>query len=326
MQSNTTDAPVLDREADAFTLIDHSNPVHSKVVVVDWMLGNSCSYACSYCPKALHDGSVRWQKTDDILHLYRQMQRHYVEEREKVIWLQFTGGEPTMHPRIMDLLGHASDMGFKVSLISNASRTLRFWEKINPCLDSVILTYHAEFADIDHFIQIGQMMVDRISVHINVTMIPDQFDKILEDAHRLNSALPAASVSLKPLRQEFGSELYDYTDEQMHVLSKGMPAVSAPVGDKPRSLMHAVTASGHRETLRANQFILKGLNRWAGYTCNIGLESLRVKGSGDVYRSVCGVGGVIGRLGQDIDLPTNPITCTRSSCSCLADILIRKEL
>lgn len=319
-------AAAAERAPDYFTSIDHLDQAHAKVVVVDWMLGNSCSYACSYCPKALHDGSVRWQKTDDVLHLYQQLQRHYVETYDKTIWLQFTGGEPTMHPRIIDLLGHASDMGFKVSLISNASRTIRFWEKINPCLNSVILTYHAEFADRDHFIQIGQMMVERISVHVNVTMIPDRFDQILEDAQEINRALPSASVSLKPLRQEFGSELYDYSEEQMRVLSKGLPATAPPVGEKPRSLMRAVTPNGESEVLRANQFILRGMNNWKGYKCNVGLESLRVKGSGEVYRGVCGVGGPIGRLGQEIDLPKQPIRCTKSACSCLADILIRKEV
>ncbi len=316
----------IQNELDAFTLIDHSDPVHAKIVVVDWMLGNACSYACSYCPKALHDGTVRWQKTKDVLHLYHQMKRHYVDERDKIVWLQFTGGEPTMHPRIIDLLQQASEIDFKVSLISNASRTPRFWEKISGCLNSVILTYHAEFAELDHFIRVAKMMEDRISVHINVTMHPDRFDQTFEDAQELRAALPAASISLKPLRQEFGAKLYDYTDDQMRVLSKGLPSKYAPVGEKPRSLMRATTRSGQCETLPPNEFILRGKNRWRGYNCNVGLESLRVRGNGEVYRGVCGVGGVIGYLGEDVDLPRDPIRCTNDSCSCLADILIRKEL
>ena len=316
----------LQNDTDVFTLIEHSDPMYGKIVVVDWMLGNSCSYACSYCPKSLHDGSIKWQKTSDILHLYHQMREHYVAERDKVVWLQFTGGEPTMHPRIIDLLRHASEMDFKVSLISNASRTLRFWEKISDCLNSVILTYHAEFAELNHFVQVAGMMADRISVHINVTMHPDRFDQILQDAQELRAALPAASISLKPLRQEFGSKLYDYTEDQLRVLSKGLPSKQAPIGEKPRSLMRATTPSGHSEILPPNEFILRGMNRWRGYQCNVGLESLRVRGNGQVMRGVCGVGGVIGYLGEDIDLPSDPIRCTRDYCSCLADILIRKEL
>lgn len=317
---------VVQNDLDVVTRIDHADPAHEKVVLVDWMLGNSCSYACSYCPKNLHDGSIRWHRTEDVLHLYRQMRRHYADAQGKVVWLQFTGGEPTMHPRIIDLLRHASEQGFKVSLISNASRTLRFWEKINGCLNNIILTYHAEFADLDHFVRVAKMMVDRISVQINVTMHPNSFEQTLEAAQKLRSALPAASISLKPLRQEFGSELYDYTERQLDVLSKGLPPTSKLIGEKPRSVMRVTTRSGHSETVRANEFILNGTNRWQGYYCNIGLESLRVKGSGEVYRSVCGVGGPIGRLGENIDLPLESIQCTKQSCSCLADILVHKVL
>ncbi|CUJ93240.1 molybdenum cofactor biosynthesis protein A [Ruegeria denitrificans] len=315
----------IQNASNRFTLIDHPDPLCGKMVVVDWTLGNSCSYACSYCPKNLHDGSLKWQKPNDVLHLYRQLRRHYVDEMDRIVWLQLTGGEPTMHPQIVDLLHQASAKGFKISLISNASRTVRFWEKINKCLNSVILTYHAEFADLDHFIRVAGMMVDHITVHINVTMHPDHFDQTLEDARKLRAALPAASISLKPLRRDFGAQLYDYTKEQMQVLTNGLPSDRAPIGEQPRSLMRATTRSGRTETLRPNEFLLRDLNRWRGYKCNVGLESLRIRGNGEVYRGVCCVGGRLGYLGEDLVLPRDPIRCTKDACSCLADILIRKE-
>ncbi|MGA9436355.1 MAG: radical SAM protein [Roseobacter sp.] len=306
--------------------INHSDPKYARIVVVDWMLGNSCNYACSYCPTSLHDGSVRWQKTDDIFELYDQMQKHYVEAGKKLVWLQFTGGEPTMHPRIIDLLKRASDLGFKVSLISNGSRTMRFWEKIRGCLDNVILTYHNEFAHLDHFIKVGQMLSEQMVVHINITMHPDRFDQTVDEAKELRAALPAASISLKPLRVDFQSNLYEYSDDQKRILGQSMPPTQKAEGDKPRAMMRASTQYGQHDVLRGNDFILRGINRWKGYMCNVGLESLRVKGTGEVYRGVCAVGGRIGYLGEKIDLPRIPIRCSKDSCSCLADILTSKQL
>ena len=311
--------------ADPYTLIAHTNPHHAQTVLVDWMLGNACSYACSYCPKALHDGSIRWQKTEDVLDLYRQMKAHYADRYGKTVWLQFTGGEPTMHPRIIDLLRQASDMGFRVSLISNASRTLRFWEKIRDCLDSVILTYHNEFATLDHFIAVGDLLVDRMNVHINVTMHPDRFDRTFDEAKALRTGLPNATITLKPLRVGFEAELYDYSSEQKQILSRGVPSKVRPSGVTPRSTMQATTGSGQSHTLRANDFILQGINRWEGYECNIGLESLRIKGSGEVLRAVCGVGGRIGHLGAPVALPDAAIRCSKAACSCVADILTTKS-
>ena len=118
---------MAETRSETFDLVEHTSAAHARTVLVDWMLGNSCSYACSYCPKALHDGSIRWQKSDGILEFYQQLHRHYVFHRSRRVWLQFTGGEPTMHPQIIRLLQEAKALGFSVSLISNASRTLRFW-------------------------------------------------------------------------------------------------------------------------------------------------------------------------------------------------------
>ena len=40
--------------------LEHSNPSHKDWFVVNWCLGNTCNFACSYCPSGLHDGSKRW--------------------------------------------------------------------------------------------------------------------------------------------------------------------------------------------------------------------------------------------------------------------------
>ena len=46
--------------------IEHSNPIHNDWFVVNWCLGNTCNYKCSYCPSSLHDGSNRWPTLDSV--------------------------------------------------------------------------------------------------------------------------------------------------------------------------------------------------------------------------------------------------------------------
>ena len=308
----------------SFDLIEHSKADHARVVLVDWMLGNGCSYACSYCPKALHDGSSGWQRVEDVLDFYHQLDRHYVQARGKKVWLQFTGGEPTMHPQIVPLLEAAARHGFAVSLISNASRTLRFWQKIAPLLDSMILTYHNEFADLDHFLAVGRMLADRMPVHLNVTMRPGQFERTLDEARALRVAMPSASITLKPLRVDFEDQLFDYTPDQLRQMAEGIPPTGAPQGTMPRGTMTVQLPDGQRQRVRANEFVLRHENRWTGYRCNAGLESLRIKASGSVTRAVCAVGGQIGQLGAAVALPVAPVICTAEVCACTADILITK--
>lgn len=307
-----------------FDLIEHTNADHARTVLVDWMLGNGCSYACSYCPAALHDGSLRWQPAEAVLAFYDRLHRHYVHHRGRRVWLQFTGGEPTMHPRIIPLLEAATERGFSVSLISNASRTLRFWQRIAPHLDSVILTYHNEFAELDHFRAVGRLLAERMPVHINVTMRPDHFDRTLAEARALREAMPSASITLKPLRVDFDDMLFDYSPGQLAAMEAGLPATGPAQGAMPRGTMTAEAAGAPPQRVRANEFVIRGENHWRGYLCNAGLESLRVKGDGGITRAVCSVGGEIGRLGGEIALPAAPVVCTAGTCACVADILITK--
>jgi hypothetical protein len=161
-------------------------------------------------------------------------------------------------------------------------------------------------------------------VHINVTMRPDNFDRTLDEARALRAAMPAASITLKPLRVGFDTELFDYTQDQLDMMSAGLPQAAAQTGTMPRGTMTALGNDGTRRTIRATEFVVRGENRWRGYRCNAGLESLRVIGAGGITRAVCAAGGEIGRLGGPITLPTAPILCPASVCACTADILITK--
>ena len=253
-------------------LIRHTQPRHADVVLVDWMLGNSCNFACSYCPEALHDGSVRWQKPDAVIAFYDQLHRHYVVGMGRTVWLQFTGGEPTVYPGLMDILGAARARGFKVSLISNGSRTRRFWERLVERLDAAILTYHDEFVDHRAFLEIAGLASAQHPLNINVTAHPERFEAIVARAAELRAQVPNAWVTLKPLRRGFGSELYDYTPAQIEQMARWDPGGRPGPGTSPRGTMTVVMPDGTEFKRRANQFLVEGSNRWRGYSCAAGLE------------------------------------------------------
>ncbi len=305
--------------------IFHAAPEHRDVVLIDWMLGNSCNHACSYCPPNLHDGSIRWQEASDVIGFFDRLARHYVHGLGRHVWLQFTGGEPTMHPGIVPILTEAAARGFRTSLISNGSRTFRFWERILGLLDSAILTYHDEFADHAHFLDVVALLAREMPVHVNVTVHPDRFDTILDLAAEIEEAAPRVSMAFKPLRVGFGTELYGYTPAQVDRLEGQEIGRGKRDGSTPRGVMLSLYGDGAWELTRANDFILRGRNRWAGYQCDAGLESLRIHADGRIFRAVCGAGGVLGRLGRPVELPLSPVLCDRQACGCVSDILITKR-
>lgn len=316
--------PHLDAPSPAMA-VEHSNPDHARITLIDWMLGNRCNYACSYCPSGLHDGSLGWQPAEDVERMIDRLVAHYHDGLGRTVWIQFTGGEPTLNPQLPRILAHARDRGCKLSLISNGSRTPRYWQALLPKLESAILTYHGEGADPDGFFAIAETVASAIPLQVNVAVAPDRFDELMAIAERLWRDIPKIDVVLKPLRLGFGTALYPYAPEQLARLRRGFPSKRESRDVTPRSTVRVVAGDGSAERRRANQLILDGANRWAGFRCMAGVESLRIQGNGRITRAVCGVGGALGTLADPPELPLVGTTCDKAACACVADILISKR-
>src|SRR5579864_6218724 len=106
--------------------IRHSEPWRAKVLFVDWLLGNRCNYACSYCPKSLHDGSRPWMQQNVLLAFASRIIELCAEE-DRQAYFQLIGGEVTLIPELPRLLSSIASLGGRVGLISNGNRQLSWW-------------------------------------------------------------------------------------------------------------------------------------------------------------------------------------------------------
>lgn len=301
--------------------LEHASTAADQQTNIEITLGNRCNYACSYCPDNLHDGSLGWLDPSDVRRFLHKARDRFPGP----ILVQYTGGEPTQYPGFLDLLKFGVDLGLIHSMISNGSRTIRFWEKVTPLLDHVNFTFHQEFADLDHFSEVVRVVSRGSRVRVNFTMIPDKFDQIFEAAQSL-AGLDNTSVALKPLRINFGAELYPYSDDQLNLMREYQPTGAPGETRDKRDRMRVVYDEGSTETKRPSKFVLDGDNRWKGWRCWAGIQELIVSNTGDIYRGVCRVGGAIGNVrDEDYGLPSDPIICTKMVCSCPTDIMTRKE-
>jgi MoaA/NifB/PqqE/SkfB family radical SAM enzyme len=77
----------------------------------------------------------------------------------------------------------------------------------------------------------------------------------------------------------------------------------------------------------ANDMIKNHQNKFKGWTCNAGIESLMINWDGDVHRATCRVGGSLGNIYEaSFVAPSEPVTCDRNFCTCAADIPLTKIL
>jgi MoaA/NifB/PqqE/SkfB family radical SAM enzyme len=324
----TTATASLDTEpADApeVVAVRHHDPRHARVTLVDWMLGNRCNYACSYCPDALHDGTVSWQRLGAVTSTIDRIVDHYVDGLGRSVWIQFTGGEPTVNPDLPKILEHGKRRGCGVSLISNGSRTTRYWRSIVGSLDSAILTFHPEQADRDAFLEVARLVAEKVPTQINVAMLPDRFDETYAFAEALFAAIDHVNICLKAMLVDFGAVAYPYTERQKEVLVRAFPSKMKEEAVTPRRGVRVDFSDGRSAAISTSRLILEGLNRWEGFRCMAGVEALRVTDGGEIHRAVCGVGGRIGRIGETLMLPVVGITCDRRACHCVSDIHITKR-
>ena len=273
----------------------------------------------------LHDGSSGFPELATALAFCERVITHQ-QALGRRVFFHLTGGEPTLYRGLPEMLSFVKARGAGAGLVSNGKVALRWWEKVAPLLDAMVLTYHVEFADLDHFIQVARLLSGSLKTHINVAMLPLRFDECHHHARRIALECEGATMTLKPLLKDFRDELYPYTDEQRRVIREGCQPQQPRFGERGvRGSMRCFDRDGESRTRAAADLVMAGDNRFAGWTCNAGIESIAVNHRGEVYRAMCQEGGLLGRIVDvKLPLPTQPIVCRKRRCSCLSDIMLTK--
>lgn len=303
----------------------HSNQDHNNWFVVNWCLGNTCNFKCSYCPSGLHDGSKRWPDIDVVKQFVLKLKQQHPNKK---IYFEFTGGEVTLYKHFTDLCKFCNDNDVRVGIISNGSRTIRFWEEHTQYLDHVCLSYHPEFSDVEHFISVVKLLHDTVRTHVNIMMSPEKFDACCSVAHRVTE-IDNISMALQPLIVDFGDTLYEYSKEQQDIFDRQHELFSKKIKFTKkvqyyRGAMREVYTDGTSQVKSAHRFIAEKTNDWSGWKCFAGVEQLIVDMDGRIYRGWCKVGGPIGHIEQEQLLEVDPIVCTKTMCHCNYDIMSTK--
>lgn len=307
--------------------LEHSKEEHSNWFVVNWCLGNTCNFACSYCPSILHDSSIRWPEPGVIKNFIAAVKNQYPN---KNIYFEFTGGEVTMYKHFTDICQFCSDLGVKVGLITNGSRTIRYWEENKHFFDHVCISYHPEFSDADHFVEVIKLLHNDVRTHVNIMMSPEKFEQCYELADKVKD-LGNISMALQPLIHDFGDTLYDYTDYQKKVFERQHELMTKHIKftksfDYYRGAMKVVKEDGTNYVSSAHRFISEKTNDWSGWKCYAGVEQLIVDMDGKIYRGWCKEGGSVGHITDtNLNLPSAPILCSKTMCHCNFDIMSTKE-
>jgi MoaA/NifB/PqqE/SkfB family radical SAM enzyme len=283
---------------------------HQGSIKVEWNLGKRCNYDCSYCPSSIHDNS---SPHTDIEILKATIDK--LKTLGKPIRLSFTGGEPTVHPKFKELIQYCNHVNISwISVTTNGTLPFEFYNNLN--IDQLVFSLHLEYdwlrvydtmsklAEASKVKLIAQIMCHHDHMSAAYTLF----------ARCLTAHIPA---TLRRIRWTEGDhDLFDdmkYHPDDLNWIKKQEATVqgNCVIDDK--------------EIIHSNDVIKLHLNKFKGWDCNAGIESLMINWDGDVHRATCRVGGSLGNIytGTFV-VPEDPVICDRNFCTCSADIPLTK--
>jgi organic radical activating enzyme len=301
---------------------------------IEWKIHNVCNHNCSFCGTQHKDGSQRWFSLEK-----------YKEYTDKLIaacgdmpfWIQITGGEPTLYPDLIPLLAYMKSKGAMISMISNGSRTIRWWKELQELkiIDYLFLTYHSEQTnDYHHITEVVNLFHNETTeVICLLTHVYDTLDKAFEAQEYLieNTGVIITLKAMMIGNQDIYSK---YTTEQITKLKSENWLPGKNRDTKVKSLIDPKYKINHTLKITDNnglsfnidpQLLMKQQqNKFLGWDCNIGSFTMRIDHD-VIYRGVCEEGEKRS-IYEDISFIDNYIPCKRDQCFCGTDMIATKIL
>lgn len=152
------------------------------ISTINFHLIKACNFKCQFCYATFNDINEKGLQFENQKKIITELAS--LQQFQKV---NFAGGEPTLIPRIKDLIQHTKSLGFETSIVTNASKINSSWiEEVSPFLDIICLS-------IDSVNQESNLASGRNQN--GKTLASDHFLKLAEAAHRSGIALKINTVA-----------------------------------------------------------------------------------------------------------------------------------
>jgi MoaA/NifB/PqqE/SkfB family radical SAM enzyme len=233
----------------------------------------------------------------------------------KPIRLSFTGGEPCVHPKFLELIKYCKHVGVSwISVTTNGTLPFEFYSALEA--DQIVFSIHLEF-DWKRVFNTVESVVDLTNKKVIAQIMAhhDHMDAVVQ--LRARCLLAHIPNTIRRIRWTEGDhDLFD--DMRYH------PDDLNWIKDQEATVNGNCIIDGEK-IIHANDVIKLHLNKYKDWSCNAGIESLMINWDGDVHRATCRVGGSLGNIyAGTFSIPTEPITCDRNFCTCAADIPLTK--
>lgn len=304
----------------------------TNAMILTWVINNICNNHCSYCPDILHTGKnhhYEWEKAKGFL--------SRLFSRYPKIHCSVSGGEPTLSPFFKEVVDIFYDSEHTIGITTNGARTIRYWEEIAPKLSYICFSYHPSNPDPD-FIEKVKVASKQTLVTVRIMMDSRYWDTAY-DMFKKCSEIDEIAVDPVRILPEIArntniGETYTEDQEKLLLSLKRKEMIDHDLTKvNPRWKLALIRSNyyfddGSVEYVGlANKYITMGQNKFSGWYCSAGLESLYISYTGEIQLANCEQGGIKFHIDdhEAHELPTKGVICDQPLCFCGADFQISKE-
>lgn len=159
--------------------------------VVSWNMNTTCNYRCSYCTQRFLDDRKQWAKdVPAFIAAFLALPGDWE--------IKLSGGEPFLHPRLLELVGALAAGGRRVSAVTNLSASeavLAEYLELTAARPGVLsASLHLEYADVELFVARLRWAADRhgggavatcVATRANLPRLPDLVARFADAGLRL---------------------------------------------------------------------------------------------------------------------------------------------
>lgn len=304
---------------------------------VNITLGNVCNYKCWYCWPGSNEGTYGWPDFDTFTENLSYLLDYYLNNTNKRRFdFHVMGGEATHWKRFIEFIKFFKDRYDCVfSLTTNAVKNMDWWNEAYQYLDYVDISVHREFTDVDHVIEVADFLYKKnVLVMAKVMMDPTAWDQCVLIVDKLKRSKHRWAI----WHVEVIHNNAKYTEDQRSVLST-LRARRANLfyffrtNKSYRSCVRVKDITGRSYRVANNHILLKRLNNFKGWNCNVGVDWVAVKEDGTLS-GICS--NPLFNMKNKFNLFNNnftdifspdvlPTTCQQTSCLCMYETNMPKR-
>jgi organic radical activating enzyme len=325
------------------------------VLDIGWDPSNFCNFKCRYC---FEDSNAGTHRNPDNLELivknFKHLMNYYQQTLGKTKFQFFVaGGEPTLWKELgLFIEKIKTEHNVYFSLVSNGSRTLRWWKEYAHAIDNAHLTHHIAQGSVEHITKVADILYENgTKTTVKVLMDPLHWDQGIKDIEYMKKQskhpwfiMAAEVLEQAQMNNRIPVNVPRYSEDQLKYLKKDLKRIPGLLWFwKNRHLLKeeiriwdskAYLDNGSTINARPGTYFNNGWNNFKGWNCSIGLDRIYINWTGNIS-GACkvvpfGRSNYYNILDKDFSQQFNPnmvsTVCPNTGCWCMPETHITKYI